>query len=184
VSPVSSIDEIVALYALRGGRTYGEGVTQTEHALQCAMQAEAAGASPQLVIASLLHDIGHLLVDPDDLTVDDRHEQEGARALETLFYPAVFDPVGLHVSAKRYLCRTEPAYLSGLSRASQASLALQGGAFDEAEARAFERLPHWRDAVSLRRFDDMGKRDESANRAFVDYIPLMRDLAIDPARNA
>lgn len=46
MSSVSSIDEIVALYALRGGRTYGEGVTQIEHALQCAMQAEAAGASP------------------------------------------------------------------------------------------------------------------------------------------
>ena len=37
-------------------------VTQTEHALQAASQAEAYGAHKELVAAALLHDVGHMLL--------------------------------------------------------------------------------------------------------------------------
>jgi len=178
---VSSLGDIVDLYAARGGQTYGEGVTQIEHAVQCAALAEAGGAAPALVVASLLHDIGHLLVDPEDAAAfrfDDRHETAGADALRTLFGEAVSQPVALHVSAKRYLCFIEPAYRSGLSTASQKSLALQGGAFDRSQAETFERESGWREAVALRRLDDHGKSDEAAQRRFPDFIPLMRRLVV------
>jgi len=177
---VSTIDEIVVLYATRGRLHYGEGVTQVEHAVQCAVLAEAGGAARELIVAALLHDIGHLVVDPDevvDFRYDDRHEIVGAKALAALFGEAVSRPVALHVSAKRYLCRSEPGYFAALSPASQKSLDLQGGAFDRAAADAFERLPHWREAVALRRFDDWGKSDEAARRTFADFIPEMRALA-------
>lgn len=177
MTAIASPDDIIALYARLGESHYGEGVTQAEHAVQCAMLAEASGASADLVVASLLHDIGHLIVDPADFTIDDRHEIAGAEVLELVFGEAVSRPVALHVSAKRYLCRTEPAYSSALSPASRKSLILQGGAFDRAEAEAFERLPHWPEAVALRRFDDWGKSDQSARRGFADFVPLIRQVA-------
>ena len=176
---VASIDDIVALYAARGGLYYGEDVTQIEHALQCAVLAEATGATPALIVAALLHDIGHLVVDPEDVSdVDHRHENIGAETLRNLFGEAVCQPVALHVAAKRYLCFTEPSYGAELSAASRHSLLLQGGAFDRTQAGAFERLPFWREAVTLRRFDDMGKRDDSARRRFADFVPMMRRLSI------
>ena len=59
-----SISDICMLFARKGGRAYeGEGVTQLEHALQTAARAEDAGASPALVTAALLHDLGHMLND-------------------------------------------------------------------------------------------------------------------------
>jgi phosphonate degradation associated HDIG domain protein len=179
VTPLASIDDIADLYAARGHLRYGEDVTQMEHALQCAALAEEGGATPALIVAALLHDVGHLLAYADeagDFTADDRHEAAGASALSGLFDEAVRAPIALHVAAKRWLCRAEPAYQRGLSAASRHSLALQGGPFDAEQAAAFERAPCWRDAVVLRRFDDIGKRDEATRRLFSDYLPIMRAL--------
>ncbi len=176
---VRSLDDIVRLYAERGERHYGEGVTQTEHALQCAGLAEAAGSDPSLVAAALLHDIGHLLEDDEAAAteVDDRHEIRGARALADLFAPAVRRPIALHVAAKRYLCVADPGYLGALSPASTASLALQGGPLTEEEAKAFQRRPGWQDAVVLRRFDELAKGFEACGRSWTDYMPLLESLA-------
>ena len=173
---LSSLEEIERLYATRGELNYGEGLTQTEHAVQCAALAEAEGASPSLIVAALLHDVGHLFEAEDAVTgakSDHRHEIAGAQALRSLFDHRVRGPIALHVPAKRYLCFSEPGYLEALSPASQASLRLQGGPFDAAEAAAFERLPHWREAVALRRYDDMGKRDDLVSRPFAAFIPVM-----------
>ena len=180
---VSSLDDIIDLYATRGDLHYGEGVTQIEHAVQCATLAETSGASSDLIVASLLHDIGHLLVDSTNFCIDDRHEIAGADALDVLFGESVAQPVALHVSAKRYLCHVEPGYLPALSTASQRSLALQGGSFDRHEAEMFERLPHWRAAVTLRRFDDIGKSEEPSLRTFADFVPLMHRLVVAPSRS-
>ncbi len=174
-----TLDDIAQLYAARGGLHYGEGVTQLEHALQSALMAQSQGSSPGLIVAALLHDIGHFFEREEDVgAFDDRHEAIGARLLERLFPESVYRPVALHVAAKRYLCFTEPQYWAGLSPASQQSLKLQGGAFERAQAEAFERAPFWRDAVNLRRFDDMGKRQEISGRAFADFMPMMRDLLV------
>lgn len=177
MSGLSSLVEIERLYATRGDRHYGEGVTQVEHALQCAALAERAGAAPSLIVAALLHDIGHLFEAEDgvvDAAADHRHEAAGATALAGLFGPAVRAPIMLHVSAKRYLCAVETGYRDRLSAASQASLALQGGPLDAAGVARFERRPFWRDAVALRRFDDAGKAATPSGRRFGDYLPLMR----------
>jgi predicted HD phosphohydrolase len=172
-----SLEEIEELYARRGGLNYGEGITQLEHALQCAGVAEEGRAPPSLIAAALLHDVGHLFVTEDGATLeDDRHEALGARALSGLFGPDVCGPIALHVAAKRYLCFAERDYEAALSSASQASLLLQGGAFDAAVAVAFERRPWWREAVRLRRIDDMGKALEPSRRAFADYRPLLTAL--------
>ena len=155
------VDEIFALYARRGGATYGEGVTQTEHALQTAALAERAGAVPALVAAALLHDIGHLLHDaPEDSAergIDTGHESIASAWLSQRFTAEVSEPVRLHVAAKRYLCHAEPGYFERLSDASRLSLALQGGPLSADGAAAFAAAPHAAAAVLLRRWDDDGK---------------------------
>ena len=185
MSQLSSLTDIARLYATRGGLSYGEGVTQMEHALQCAALAEANGGTPSLVAACLLHDIGHLFEKEDEVTgfaIDHRHEARGAKILSGFFDSAVWQPVALHVAAKRYLCFTEPGYFAALSSASQRSLTLQGGPFDAAQANSFEKADYWQDAVALRRFDDMGKRDEISLRSFDDFIPLLQYLLLDNAK--
>lgn len=178
---LSSLDEIESLFASRGGDHYGEGVSQTEHALQCASLAQADGAPASLVVAALLHDVGHLF-EATDLAqdgIDDRHQVFGAEALSGLFGEAVRQPIALHIAAKRYLCCVEPAYFGALSAASKHTLTLQGGPFDAAQAKAFEALPYWREAVALRRFDDLGKRAEPCGRVLADFMPTMNSILID-----
>jgi gamma-butyrobetaine dioxygenase len=181
VNPPPDLETLERLYAERGGLLYGEDVTQIEHALQCAALARAENAPPSLVIAALLHDVGHLFEDETTATeTDAHHEAVGARALKGLFGEAVSQPVALHVMAKRYLCARDPAYFERLSAASKASLALQGGPFDAGQADAFERRPYWREAVALRRWDDLGKRDDAVGLTFADFLPLMREQLAGP----
>ena len=140
---------------------FGEPVTQREHALQTAALAERAGAPDALVAAALLHDVGHLLHGMGEAIagggIDARHEELAYRWLSTMFGPATSEPVRLHVPAKRYLCAIEPTYGESLSAVSQESLTLQGGPMTPEEARAFEQVPWARDAVALRRWDDLAK---------------------------
>jgi alcohol dehydrogenase len=157
-----AVDAILKMFSVAGEAAYyGEAVSQTEHALQSAHLAASAGADDELIVAALLHDIGHLLRGlPEDVAqhgIDDTHEEAGAHWLEQHFGPAVSAPVRLHVAAKRYLCAVDATYLAGLSPASQLSLRLQGGPFTTDEARAFERQAHFAAAVALRRWDDGAK---------------------------
>ena len=154
--------EIVRLFAERGGSQYGgEAVTQLEHALQTAYFAQREGATPALIAAALMHDVGHLLHalpdDAPDRGVDDAHEALAAAWLARRFAPAVAAPVALHVAAKRYLCAVDPAYVQQLSVPSIQSLRLQGGPMSAGEIQWFESRPHFADAVRLRRWDDAAK---------------------------
>lgn len=155
------LEEVLTLFDRRGRDQYhGESVSQTEHALQAAALAEASGAADPLVVAALLHDVGHLLDEPEDLAergVDGHHEEAGASWLARAFGPAVAEPVRLHVAAKRYLCSTDPSYLGELSEASVLSLKVQGGPLGDSEIAAFQALPYAADALKLRRWDDAAK---------------------------
>jgi phosphonate degradation associated HDIG domain protein len=155
------LNEIRAAFAKRGHEGYGEGVSQLEHALQCAVFAERAGASEPLIVATLLHDIGHMLHDlPEDIAdsgVDTQHESLGSAWLSQHFGPEVSEPVRLHVAAKRYLSASEPGYFDVLSEASKLSLRLQGGPMDPEEQAKFGGERFFKEAVALRRWDDEGK---------------------------
>jgi len=179
---VSIVDEIFELFARRGGEAYfGEPVSQLEHALQTALQAEEAGAPDTLIAAALLHDIGHLLHQlPEDIAdqgVDGRHELVGARWLARYFPASVAEPIRLHVAAKRYLCAVDAEYQRQLSAASIQSLALQGGAMSEAEAREIEAMPYVREAVRLRRWDDQAKAPGWKTPDLAHYQFLLERLA-------
>lgn len=155
------LSEIGLLFESRGNLVYGEMVTQLQHALQCATLAHQAQASPGLVLAAFLHDIGHMQHQDAASAVeqgrDDAHEAIGAKFLARWFGPEVSEPVRLHVQAKRYLCRVQTGYLDSLSPLSLRTLQIQGGPMSEEEAKAFEQQPFFEDAVRLRRWDEAGK---------------------------
>jgi phosphonate degradation associated HDIG domain protein len=155
------IGAITQAFAKRGHEGYGEGVSQLEHALQCATFAERDGAAESLIVATLLHDIGHMLHDlPQDIAdqgIDTVHESLGSAWLSQHFGPEVSEPVRLHVAAKRYLSATEPSYYDVLSEASKLSLKLQGGPMSPEEQSRFAAERFSRDSVDLRRWDDEGK---------------------------
>jgi phosphonate degradation associated HDIG domain protein len=159
---IASMDEVFAVLAGGGGEAYfGEPVTVLEHSLQAAWFVHRKRAEAPLVVAALLHDLGHLLHDAGEDAaargVDTHHEELGVEALGDHLPAAVLDPIKLHVAAKRYLCFAEPRYLAALSPASVESLALQGGPMSANEAEAFLALPHAREAITLRHADDAAK---------------------------
>ena len=170
-------DEIVALYRLKGEMSYGEGVSMNAHGLQAALLAEQEEAGNALIVAALLHDVGHLLHDlPEDIAdrgVDTEHESIASAWLSQYFPPAVSEPVRLHVAAKRYLCATEPEYFGGLSQASVMSLELQGGPMSPEEVAHFAAEPFAEAAVRLRRWDDLAKRTDLATPDFTHYRPMI-----------
>jgi phosphonate degradation associated HDIG domain protein len=156
------IDEIFRVFREYGSEEYlGERVSMTEHMLQAAYAAERDGAPPRLVAAALLHDYGHFIhelpADAAEHGIDTQHEEVAHAFLSEHFGPEIAEPIRMHVAAKRYLCATDPSYLGELSPASVHSLGLQGGPYSADEVAAFELSPHARDAVRLRRYDDIGK---------------------------
>jgi phosphonate degradation associated HDIG domain protein len=174
-------DELLSIYDGRGASAYfGEAVTVTEHGLQAAHFARRDGASDSLVIAALLHDVGHLIetvpAEIDDWKSDERHEEIGGCWLASYFGPEVCEPVRLHVPAKRYLCATEPAYFDALSPASVVTLKLQGGRMSREEAKVFEAKLYFCDAVRLRRWDDEAKIAGFSTPDFLYYRPLIERL--------
>jgi len=185
-------DNIVAfladIFARRGAEEYlGEPVTMAEHMLQAAQCAQDAGQSSEVIVAALLHDIGHFTSEfgtySTDDVVDKHHEDGGADVLALFFPPLVTDCVRYHVAAKRYLCATHPDYLHQLSPASVHTLMLQGGPMDSGEVTAFEGNPHWRDVIKVRVYDDTGKRAGVPTKTFADYAPMVQRV-VDSHRDA
>jgi gamma-butyrobetaine dioxygenase len=150
----------------------GEPVPIGEHMLQAGALAEAAGAEDPLVAAALLHDVGHLFGADED-----RHGESGALWLSQWFGTAVTEPVRLHVPAKRYLCAVDAGYFGLLSAESVRTLSRQGGPMAAAEVTAFESLPHARDAVAVRRWDDQAKDPAVSPPRFTHFAPLLEALA-------
>ncbi len=72
---------------------YGEEVTIGEHMLQTAARATADGAGPELVVSSLLHDVGHLVAAADDDDRDRHHDERGHELLAAVLPAAVAEPV-------------------------------------------------------------------------------------------
>jgi len=185
---INVTDEILAIYRARGAAAYfGEHVSMTEHALQAAHFARADGAPPTLIVAALLHDIGHL-IEPapeaiEDWTADARHEVSGARWLAQRFGAEICEPVRLHVPAKRYLCRTEASYFATLSSASVRTLQLQGGPMSAREAAQFEGERFYKEAVAIRRWDDQGKVAGLVTASFGDYVALIAAAARQSPRH-
>jgi phosphonate degradation associated HDIG domain protein len=178
-----TVSEMLQLYSQKGGRLYGgETVSQLDHALQGAALAEAAHQPVEMIVASLLHDIGHLLPASKtgemliERSSNRSHEQQGAALLSAIFQPSVTEPIRLHVAAKRYLCAAESGYWQELSAASKQSLEQQGGIFSADAAAAFIAQPYAAAAVQLRRWDDQAKIVGLAVPSLEHFAPMLTAL--------
>ena len=181
-----SFADIEQLFARHGSAQYsGEPVTQLEHALQTAHLAEQSDAGDELVTACLLHDLGHLLNEQGDTPslrgIDDTHQYFALPFLRGLLPPASLDAIKLHVDAKRYLCFANAAYFDKLSDDSKRSLALQGGVFAAAQAKAFLAQPGARDAVLLRQWDDLAKQADWRTPSLAHFLGRAARCALPAA---
>lgn len=152
------LPQIFALFETLGGALYGgEAVSQLEHALQCAFAAEQQGESDEIIVAALLHDIGHLVHPSEDQNASERHQEIGAAAIGGLFSEQVGAIIRLHVAAKRYRCAIDADCWATLSPASKYSLEYQGGPFKPDEALHFKALPYADAAIRVRLYDEAAK---------------------------
>ncbi len=190
----NKISKILDLYTKWGASDYiGESITQIEHGLQCAMLASQDSRLNTydnfiyncVVVAALLHDIGHLIgledgememriggSESDSLGIVG-HEGVGAAFLKNLGMPSLIcELVAGHVPAKRYICTTRKGYYDGLSDASKQTMQLQGGLMNDEELRKFRNgvMPELK--VYLREYDDAGKKKDmnlSGSFTMLDY---------------
>lgn len=179
LTPATIVSFLGNIFERRGGEEYlGEPVTMAQHMLQGATLAMRAGHPEPIIVAALLHDIGHFTSEFGMFTMDDtqdrHHEDAGAEILEQFFPAIVTDCVRYHVAAKRYLCATRPEYFAELSAASVHSLNLQGGPMDAEEVAAFERNPNLKDIIALRYLDDAGKHADMETPDFAYFAPMVQ----------
>lgn len=180
-----STDNIVAyigdIFERRGSEEYlGEPVTIAEHMLQGATLAERDGHDEEIIVAALLHDIGHFTSEFGTFSMTDTedryHEQAGAQVLERFFPTVITDCVRYHVAAKRYLCATRPVYFDNLSAASVHSLNLQGGPMAAREVAEFEQNQNLQKIVQVRYLDDAGKEAGMATADYWYFAPMVQRL--------
>lgn len=158
------IDDVFALFDLYGAEDYiGEPVSQLEHACQSAQLAENEGYDDEVILAALLHDIGHLCAHTQHYERMEgfgikSHEQIGADYLRRHgFSEKIAQLVENHVRAKRYLTFKYPEYYHNLSEASKKTLAFQGGKMTENEAVAFENEELFATSIKMRTWDEKAK---------------------------
>jgi phosphonate degradation associated HDIG domain protein len=176
----ATLEAVLACFQTHGGDPYiGEPITHLEHAAQCADLARAAGADEELIVAALLHDIGHLCPSAQPTSTMGpygtvRHETIGANYLaECGFSARVVHLVQQHVNAKRYLTFKHPGYAARLSQASAATLALQGGPMNEHEATAFEAQADFTTILQLRAWDEAAKVVNANHASLATFRPLL-----------
>ncbi|MEL6589035.1 MAG: HD domain-containing protein [Bacteroidota bacterium] len=173
------VAEIFTLFDRYGDESYGEGLSQKEHMIQAAMLAQEENQDPEVVIAALLHDIGHL--QGHQLSSQRmgafgaaEHESIGANYLRQLgFSQRIGALVEGHVLAKRYLCYSNPAYLEALSAASKETLRHQGGPMSAEEAERFRQNPYFGESIRMRYWDEEAKKTALSLPSIRDFESLL-----------
>lgn len=170
------MDKIIELYKEHGDLEYlGENVSKTTHMIQAAMVAKKNNESDYLILACLLHDIGHFLEEDDmgGLGVIE-HGKIGADFLRGLnMDERVCNLVENHVKAKKYLVSKHDEYYDKLSEASKQTLQYQGGKMSKYEMEDFEKQKDFEDILKVRYCDDNGKQigvDIPPIESFTDLI--------------
>ncbi|MGQ0528699.1 MAG: HD domain-containing protein [Panacagrimonas sp.] len=146
------------------------------HGIQCAMQAQKHGADEAMIVAALLHDIGHVFSPEAPVGTtdyDDKHEIYASLWLRNAFITAVTEPVLRHVPGKRYLVTTRKAYWDKLSEGSKRSLEQQGGRMSPQELDEFEFMAYANEGVTLRLWDDDAKVKGLKLAPIETYVPMM-----------
>lgn len=155
------MDKILELYKNFGDSEYlGEDVSKTVHMIQAAYAAEKNNEPDYIVLACLLHDIGHFL-DADNMNglgVVEHGKIAGDYLRKLGMYEKVCILVENHVIAKRYLVSKNDNYYNKLSDASKQTLEYQGGKMSIKEMTDFENNEDFDEILRIRYYDDNGKK--------------------------
>tara|TARA_Y100000758_G_scaffold250977_1_gene187301 strand:- start:637 stop:1200 length:564 start_codon:yes stop_codon:yes gene_type:complete len=175
------VNYIEDIFDRRGAESYlGEDVTMSQHMLQAAQCAEKSGADGSLIVAALLHDIGHYKNEIPETALakgkNNYHEEAGANFLEDYFPISVIEPIRQHVAAKRYLCAVKSDYFDRLSPASVHTLNLQGGPMNQEEVKEFEKNDYLEQCINLRYWDEDAKDPDRVCPSFASYRALIESL--------
>ena len=175
------VEHLSDIFEHCGAEEYlGEPVTMAQHMLQGASLAVQQGMSDAVVAGALLHDIGHFTSEFGTFAMTDTHDRQhevfGAKVLTPFFPEKVTQCVRHHVSAKRYLCATQPDYFDKLSPASVHSLLLQGGPMSNEEVAEFAANPHLEDIIQIRLLDDAGKVADMETYDFTYFKSMLQTL--------
>ena len=181
IDTIYTIDEkinmLMDLYKSSGDTNYfGEKVTKTEHMIQCALSAQNDNDEDYIVLACLLHDIGHFLRkdDMNGLGVKD-HGLLGYYYLNDLgMDQRISYLVKKHVDAKRYLVTIDERNYNNLSEASKKTLEYQGGKMTKKELNDMEKDDEFLNILKVRMHDDKGKNENQEIPKIETFIPLIR----------
>ena len=181
IDTIYTIDEkinmIIDLYKSEGNTNYfGEKVTKTEHMIQCALSAQNDNEEDYIVLACLLHDIGHFLAKDDMGGLGVRnHGILGYYYLKDLdMDERICYLVEKHVDAKRYLVTIDDKNYDKLSDASKKTLEYQGGKMSDYELTAMEKDDDFLNILKVRKHDDKGKNEDQEIPDIETFIPLIR----------
>jgi predicted HD phosphohydrolase len=175
-----TVDELIALLAscedfFDSLGDDGDPIPILPHSLQCAARlSEVAPDDDELVIAGLVHDIGHRLQPSRPV----EHGMVAADAVRDLLGERVATLVELHVPAKRFLVTVDDGYRAALSTGSTASLVRQGGALDDTERAQLEQRPELADALTLRRADEAAKDPNAVVPDLEHWRPTLKRVAL------
>jgi predicted HD phosphohydrolase len=173
--------DIMLMFDQYGAENYiGENISQKEHMLQAAMEAEKEGFSEDVIVAAFLHDIGHMIGERDKLPSMDGwgtcdHDEVARSYLESKGFPKkVSALVKNHVQAKRYLCWKDKDYFARLSEASKETLKRQGGVMSDEEAKAFEDSGILNESIKMRTWDEAAKELDVSLFSFIYMIKRIK----------
>jgi predicted HD phosphohydrolase len=152
----------------------GGTVSLLDHGLQCAaILAEVYPDDVELHVAGLVHDLG-LVIDPGDHA---EHARHGAHFVGIVLGSRVAEIVRLHTDGLRYLLTAAPAYGERLGRESRRSLDLAGGPLNPTELGRFLGSRYWRDAIALRRSDELARTPRLVIGSVERWEPALREVA-------
>ena len=143
---------------------------------------EALLYGSDIVLAALLHDVGHMILSKPDSwdslhDTNEQHEWVGYHyLLRHHFSPQIALLVLGHVQAKRYLCYREPGYQQRLSDSSAMTLIGQGGPMTETEAVEFERGELFDVKLRMRVWDEEAKLENWKENG--DEMDRYRDMML------
>lgn len=166
------IEQVIDLYVVHGDLADNSGISHRAHAAHTASLARHAGATDELVVTALLHDVGQLV----DAAAD-AHEVVGASLVARLFAPIVSNTIALHGDAKRWRSAVDCGYVETLAASSLLAVARHGGPLEPAGCERFEADPYSLMAIHLSRWDDAAHRNPDGNASFDQFVPLLHRLA-------
>lgn len=176
-------EKIFSLLREYGNESYdiSENISQLNHMTQAAELAKKESNDIEVILAALLHDIGHLCKKNEAIETMGsygikNHEKLGAEFLRQQgFSEKVATLVEGHVQAKRYLTYKHPKYYKDLSDASKKTLEYQGGKMTVLEAVGFEQDPLFWLQIKMRFWDEAAKEENYPTPNLEAYEQMMID---------